>query len=96
MGNKLYVGNLAYNTTEQTLINAFSECGMVESVKLVLDQQTGQSRGFALVEMATGSEAQDVIAKFHGTDCDGSEMKINKAKPMQKRSFVGGRIKKAW
>ncbi len=46
--------------------------------------------------MATGSEAQDVIAKFHGTYCDGQEMRINEARPMQKRSFTGGRIKKAW
>lgn len=96
MGSKLYVGNLTGATTEQSLINTFSECGMVESVKLMLDQETGLSKCFALVEMATGSEAQDVIAKFHGTDCDGLKMKINEAKPMQKRSFSGGRVKKAW
>lgn len=96
MRNKLYVGNLPLSSTEESLINTFSECGMVESVKLVMDQETGASRGFALVEMSTGSAAQEVIAKFHGSDCDGREMKINEAKPMQKRGMAAARVRKAW
>ncbi|MBL7545407.1 MAG: RNA-binding protein [Bdellovibrionaceae bacterium] len=96
MGSKLYVGNLPFSATEDYLTNTFSECGMVESVKLVMDQDSGQSKGFALVEMSNGSEAQAVIVKFNGSECDGREMKISEAKPMKKRSFNGGRTKKAW
>lgn len=96
MGNKLYVGNLPTSATDDSLTNTFSECGMVESVKIAMDQETGHSKGFAFVEMSNGSEAQDVITKFNGFDCDGKEMRISEAKPMQKTSYKTLRPKKSW
>lgn len=96
MGNKLYVGNLPFSATEDVLKNRFAECGLVESVKVIVDRDTGQSKGFAFVEMSSGTEAQAVITKFNGADCDGRQMKINEAKPMEKSGFKGNRAKKGW
>lgn len=95
MSSKLYVGNLPFSATEDSLTDTFSECGMVESVRMVMDQDTGNSAGFAYVEMSRGSEAMDVITKFNGSDCDGKKMKVSEVKPMEKRSFNGpaGKIK---
>jgi len=81
MGRKLYVGNLPYSVTEDSLTEKFSECGTVESIKLITDRDTGQSKGFGFVEMATDAEAQAAIDKLNGTDCDGRAMNVNEAKP---------------
>jgi RNA recognition motif-containing protein len=89
MGNKLYVGSLPYSTTEQQLTELFSQHGTVQSAKVMTDRFTGQSRGFAFVEMATSEEAQKAIAALHGTELDGRTLVVNEARPQEKRSFGG-------
>jgi cold-inducible RNA-binding protein len=89
MGNKLYVGSLPYSTTEQQLTELFSQHGSVQSAKVMTDRFTGQSRGFAFVEMATSEEAQKAIAALHGTELDGRTLVVNEARPQEKRSFGG-------
>ncbi len=89
MGKKLYIANLPFSATEDSLTNKFSECGMVESVKVMTNQETGNSTGFAYVEMSNGSAAQDVITRFNGVDLDGQQMKITEAKPILKRNIKG-------
>ena len=91
MGRKLYVGNLPYSATEQELTNKFAESGTVESAKLITDRDTGRSKGFGFIEMASDAEAQAAIDTLNGTDYDGRPMKVNEAKPQQKRSGGGGR-----
>jgi len=90
MGNKLYVGSLPYSTTEQQLTDLFSQYGTVQSAKVIADRFTGQSRGFAFVEMATSEEAQKAIAGLHGTELGGRTLVVNEARPQEKRSFGGG------
>jgi len=85
MENKLYVGNLPYSATEETLTQAFGECGSVQSAKVITDRDTGRSRGFGFVEMASDDEAQAAIQKFHGQDFDGRTLTVNVARPMQRR-----------
>jgi RNA recognition motif-containing protein len=89
MGRKLYVGNLPFAATEEKLEKAFSAHGTVESVKLITDRDTGQSKGFAFVEMRTDAEANAAIAELNGTDFDGRAMKVSEAKPQTKRSGNG-------
>jgi len=89
MGNKLYVGSVPYTTTEQQLTELFSKHGTVQSAKVMTDRFTGQSRGFAFVEMATSEEAQKAIAALHGTELDGRTLVVNEARPQEKRSFGG-------
>lgn len=89
MGNKLYVGSLPYSTTEQQLTELFSQHGTVQSAKVMTDRFTGQSRGFAFVEMATSEEAEKAIAALHGTELDGRTLVVNEARPQEKRSFGG-------
>ena len=91
MGRKLYVGNLPYSVTESALSDKFAAYGTVESVKLITDRDTGQSKGFGFVEMGSDSEAQATIDALNGTDYDGRPMKVNEAKPQQKRTGGGGR-----
>jgi len=90
MGKKLYVGNLPYAATEQALTDAFAQCGTVESVKIITDRETGRSKGFGFVEMASDAEAAEAITKFHGADYDGRAMTVNEAKPMVPREGGGG------
>ena len=90
MGKKLYVGNLPFSATEQTLTSTFSQCGTVESAKVITDRDTGRSKGFAFVEMSSDAEAEAVIAKFNGADYDGRAMTVNEAKPMAPRESRGG------
>ena len=85
MGRKLYVGNLPFSATEDLLRDKFSECGTVDSAKLITDRDTGRSKGFGFVEMSTDDEAQVAIEKFDGQDCDGRAMRVNEAKPMEPR-----------
>jgi RNA recognition motif-containing protein len=91
MGRKLYVGNLPYSATESALAEKFAASGTVESCKLITDRDTGQSKGFGFVEMASNGEAQAAIDNLNGTDYDGRPIKVNEAKPQQKRSGNGGR-----
>ncbi len=81
MGRKLYVGNLPFSTNNQTLQDTFSQCGTVESVNLITDRDTGQSKGFAFVEMSSNDEAQKAIQELNGSSLDGREIKVNEAKP---------------
>ena len=89
MGNKLYVGNLSYNTTEESLRAAFSADGRaVTEVKIITDRDTGQPRGFGFVTMATPADAAAAIAALDGRELDGRSLKVNEA---QDKSGGGGR-----
>ncbi len=90
MGRKLYVGNLPYSATESALTDKFAASGTDESCKLITDRDTGQSKGFGFVEMASDAEAQAAIDKFNGIVYGGRPMKVNEAKPQEKRSGGGG------
>jgi len=81
MGRKLYVGNLPYSATEQTLRDAFAASGTVDSVSMITDRDTGQSKGFAFVEMATDQEAQAATQALNGSTLDGRQIKVNEARP---------------
>jgi RNA recognition motif-containing protein len=89
MGKKLYVGNLSFSATDQTLSETFAQCGTVESAKIIMDRDSGRSKGFGFVEMSTDAEAANAIAKFNGTEQDGRAMTVNEARPMVPRD--GGR-----
>jgi RNA recognition motif-containing protein len=90
MGKKLYVGNLPFSATDQILSDTFAQCGTVESAKIIMDRDSGRSKGFGFVEMSTEAEAQDAISKFNGADYDGRAMTVNEAKPMAPRESRGG------
>lgn len=85
MTQKIYVGNLSYNTTEGTLRTLFAEYGEIESVKVITDRDTGRSKGFAFVEMATDQAAQAAISALNGKSIDDREIKVDKAKPQADR-----------
>ena len=91
MGRKLYVGNLPYSATESALSDKFAAYGTVESAKLITDRDTGRSKGFGFIEMASDSEAQAAIEEVNGTDYDGRPMKVNEARPQEKRPGGGDR-----
>jgi cold-inducible RNA-binding protein len=93
MSMKLYVGNLSFGTTEDDLLQLFSQVGTVESASMVTDRDTGRSRGFAFVEMASKQEGEAAIAKFNGAELDGRSLTVNEAKPRENRGggFGGGR-----
>lgn len=90
MGKKLYVGNLPYSATDQSLTETFSQFGTVESSKIITDRDSGRSKGFGFVEMSTEAEAQDAIAKLNGMDIGGRPMTVSEAKPMAPREGGGG------
>lgn len=83
MSMKLYVGNLAFQTTDQDLQDLFSQVGSVESVSLVTDRDTGRSRGFGFVEMGSRTEGEAAINKFNGTEVGGRSLTVNEAKPRE-------------
>ena len=85
MSKNLYVGNLSYDTTEDTLRTLFAEYGEIESANLITDRYTGRSRGFAFVEMATEEEAQAAMSGMNGKEVDGRELKVDNAKPRTER-----------
>ncbi len=90
MNNKLYVGNLSYNTTEATLRDLFSQAGNIRSVSVMMDRVTNQPRGFAFVEMETPAEALKAIQLCNGQEVDGRALKVNEARPPEQRSNGGG------
>ncbi|MGK5088079.1 RNA-binding protein [Bdellovibrionota bacterium FG-2] len=90
MGKKLYVGNLPFSANDQSLMDTFSQCGTVESAKVIMDRDSGRSKGFGFVEMSTEAEAANAISKFNGQDFDGRAMTVNEAKPMVPREGGGG------
>ena len=85
MGSKLYVGNLPDSATEQDLADKFATFGTVLSVKLITDRDTGRSKGFGFIEMASEAEAQAAIDSLNGSDYDGRPMTVNEARTLQKR-----------
>lgn len=85
MNNRLYVGNLAYSTTNESLTHAFGEFGAVSSAKLVVDRETNRSKGFAFVEMETEADAQAAINGLDGKSMDGRAIKVNIARPPERR-----------
>jgi RNA recognition motif-containing protein len=90
MGRKLYVGNLPYSATEQSLREAFAPSGTVDTVSVITDRDTGQSKGFAFIEMSTDQEAQAATQAMNGKMLDGRQIKVNEAKPKEARSGGGG------
>jgi RNA recognition motif-containing protein len=90
MNNRLYVGNLAFHTTEDELQRTFARCGNVSEVKLVLDRESGRSRGFAFVSMATDDEANTAIQELNGAELDGRALKVNVAQERAARGGGGG------
>lgn len=90
MGKKLYVGNLSYSATDQTLSDTFSQCGQVESAKVIIDRESGRSKGFGFVEMSSENEAIAAIDKLNGMEQDGRALKVSEAKPMAPRENRGG------
>jgi len=87
---KIYVGNLSRKTTEQGLEAAFTPHGAIRSVAIIRDRYTGDSRGFAFVEMDSDQEAATAIGALDGTELDGRTLTVNEAKPMKARSGGGG------
>jgi RNA recognition motif-containing protein len=90
MSTKLYVGNLSFNTSGQDLNELFASIGTVDSANIVEDRETGRSRGFGFVEMASKDEAENAIAQLNGKEVDGRELKVNEARPREDRGFGGG------
>jgi len=87
---KLYVGNLPFNTTNQDLNEIFGEIGSVESANVIEDRETGRSRGFGFVEMANKEDGERAIAELNGKEVNGRELKVNEAKPQERRNGGGG------
>jgi cold-inducible RNA-binding protein len=91
MGSRLYVGNISYQTTEVTLRDLFGQGGKkVDEVAIIMDRETGRSRGFAFVTMATAEDAQKAIQELDGQMVDGRTLRINEARERQPRSAGGG------
>ena len=90
MTTNLYIGNLNYDTTEETLRALFAECGEVESVRVITDRYSGRSRGFGFVEMATEEGAEKAISDLNGKPVDERELRVDKAKPRSDRGQQGG------
>lgn len=88
--NKLYVGNLSFNSTEDDIRDAFSAHGTVTSVNLIMDRETGRPRGFAFVEMSNSAEAQAAIKGLDGQDLGGRNLKVNISKPREGGGGGGG------
>ena len=90
MSNKLYVGNLSFNTTENDLQDAFGAHGTVMETNLLMDRETGRPRGFGFVTMSSAEEAQKAIEAMNGRDMDGRALTVNVAKPREERTGGGG------
>ena len=91
MESMLYVGNLSYSTTEDDLRSLFFQAGTVTSVTLIKDRDSGQSKGFAFVEMGNQSEAQKAISMFNGHNMGDRELRVSIARPREERSGFGNR-----
>jgi RNA recognition motif-containing protein len=87
---KLYVGNLSFETSSETLQQLFAEAGTVESSAVVEDRETGRSRGFGFVEMSSKEEGAAAIAQFNGREVNGRALNVNEAKPRENRNGGGG------
>jgi RNA recognition motif-containing protein len=90
MSNKLYVGNLSFNTTENDLNDAFAAHGTVTETNLMMDRETGRPRGFGFVTMSSVEEANKAIEALNGREMDGRALTVNVAKPREERAGGGG------
>ena len=90
MGNKLYVGNLAYSVRDENLQQRFAEFGTVTSAKVMMDRETGRSKGFGFVEMSSPAEAQASIRGLNGQSLDGRAIVVNEARPKEAGAGGGG------
>ncbi len=93
MGKKLYVGNLSFSATNESLQALFSANGKVESATIITDRFSGRSKGFGFVEMSTDQEAANAVSKLNGTDFEGRPLTVSEARPQAPREskFSGGR-----
>lgn len=87
---KLYVGNLSFSTTEDSLRAAFEAHGEVASASIIMDRDTGRSRGFGFIEMSNGDQAKAAVTAMHGQDLDGRNLTVNEARPREARAGGGG------
>jgi hypothetical protein len=90
MGKRIFVGNLPFSATDQVLMDTFAQYGAVESAKVITDRNTGRSKGFGFVEMATDAEAVTAIEKLNGAEYEGRTITVNEAREMQPREGGGG------
>ena len=90
MAKRLFVGNLTYSATSAQLEELFSQVGKITSLNLITDKFSGQSKGFAFVELTTDAEADEAIKKFNNFELDGRKMVVNEARPQEKREGFGG------
>ncbi len=90
MGKKLYVGNLPYSTDDATLQAIFAQVGTVASAKVIMDRESGRSKGFGFVEMSTDQEAVEAVTRFNGAEYEGRNMTVAEARPMAPREGGGG------
>ena len=90
MGKKLYVGNLSYNVSNSDLDQLFGEYGTVQSAEVIMDRDTGRSKGFGFVEMGSDEEAQAAISGVNGQEHDGRTLTVNEARPREPRGGGGG------
>ena len=90
MSNKLYVGNLSYSVRDDDLQQYFSEYGQVQSAKVMMERDTGRSKGFGFVEMSSAEEAQAAIEGLHGQNMGGRDLTVNIARPMEPRAPRSG------
>ena len=90
MGNKLYVGNLPYSVRDSDLEQAFGQFGAVTSAKVMMERETGRSKGFGFVEMGSDAEAQAAIQGVHGQNYGGRDLVVNEARPMEPRAPRSG------
>jgi RNA recognition motif-containing protein len=86
MSTKLYVGGIPYTSTEQSLKDAFSKAGTVNSASIIIDRMTGRSKGFGFVEMANEAEAEAAINMYNGQDFEGRKLTVNVARPLEPRA----------
>jgi RNA recognition motif-containing protein len=85
VGKKIYVGNLPFTATSESLSEVFGRYGTVDSSKIIIDRDTGRSKGFGFVEMSDSGAADSAIAELHGSDFGGRSLTVNEARPMEKR-----------
>jgi RNA recognition motif-containing protein len=86
MAKKLYVGGIAYGTSEDTLKNHFAQAGAVESASIIMDKMTGRSKGFGFVQFANDADADKAIGMFNGQELEGRKLTVNEARPMEPRA----------